>query len=136
MGTSFHEVITSPAFEDDFRRAVIHARFVIQRYIWRGFKRLDNGAMVAGKCAEDFVLEALGKFHRKERKYDNERSLLQNLNSTTDSLIWSHKNTVDRDPFIDHEKDFSDDGSPIDPVSLAAETEVATVDLGRVKVKA
>ena len=77
--------------------------------------------MVGEKTAKDFVQDALRKFLEGTRSYDSDRSLLDNLNSATDSLIWSEKKSSDRVPLVDYAKETTEEGIPIDPLSTAVD---------------
>jgi DNA-directed RNA polymerase specialized sigma24 family protein len=75
--------------------------------------------MVGDKTADDFVSEALKRLCDGTRKYDASRSLLDNLNSVTDSLIWSDKKSSDRSGIIDYVEEKSEEGLSSDPISTA-----------------
>ncbi len=106
-------------------RAYDHADWVMRRYFWRGFRPSSSTKsaelMVGDKTAKDFVHDALRRFCEGIRSYDPAKSLLENLNSATDSLIWSEKKTSDRTPLVDYAKETTEEGIPIDPLSTAVD---------------
>ncbi len=107
-------------------RAVSHADFAIRRYIWRGFKPKGSSktkVMVGDKTADDFVSEALKRLLEGVRQYDGSRSLLENLNSITDSLISSDKKSSDRTPLVDWTPLGADGQDQSDPITQAVGTE-------------
>ena len=76
--------------------------------------------MVGDKTADDFVLEALKRLCEGTRNYATSKSLLENLNSVTDSLIWSDKKASDRTGVIDYTEETTEEGMPSDPISTSA----------------
>jgi hypothetical protein len=56
---------------------------------------------VGDKTAEDFVKEAVRRLCDGTRTFNPQRSLLENLNSVTDSLISSDKKSSDRTGIVD-----------------------------------
>ena len=119
--------LNGPDWNHTFARAVLHADTTIRKYIWQGF-RLQLGAgketSVGGKSANDFVLGAVEKLLEGKRAYDPARDLLANLNSITDSLIWSEKKRSDRTGIVDYVERDDDDEDRIDPISAAQEADL------------
>lgn len=111
-------------------RATYHADTTIRKYIWRGHRRKysETGeVMVGDKTANDFVSEAIQRLIKAQRTFNPNRSLLDNLNSITDSLISSEKKSSDRTGVIDFVDEEGFDGGPTNPISKAMATE-ATPD--------
>jgi DNA-directed RNA polymerase specialized sigma24 family protein len=75
--------------------------------------------MVGDKTAEDFVSEAVLRLVADRRTFDPNRSLLENLNSITDSLISADKKHSDRTGVVDVIQENEQTGEPKDPVSTA-----------------
>ena len=116
-----------PGWNDTFARAVLHADTTIRKYIWRGFRpkfRAENEITVGDKSASDFVLDAVEKLLNGERTYDPSKDLLSNLNSITDSLIWSEKKRSDRSGIVDYVESIDDDGGATDPISAAQDSDL------------
>jgi len=114
--------LKQPNWKDTFGRAVLHADTTIRKYIWRGFRpkfRAENEITVGDKSASDFVLDAVRKLLEGKRTYDSSRDLLANLNSITDSLIWSEKKSSDRTGIVDYGEASDEDGEESDPISTA-----------------
>src|SRR6266446_7440907 len=119
--------LKGPGWNDTFARAVLHADTTIRKYVWRGFRpkfRAENEITVGDKSASDFVLDAVEKLLNGERTYDPSKDLLSNLNSITDSLIWSEKKRSDRTGIIDYAKPTDDEGEAIDPVLAAQDSDI------------
>src|SRR6266705_5649597 len=111
-----------PGWNDTFARAVLHADTTIRKYIWRGFRpkfRAENEITVGDKSASDFVLDAVERLLNGKRTYDPSKDLLSNLNSITDSLIWSEKKSSDRTGIVDYVESKDEEGFPSDPISRA-----------------
>jgi DNA-directed RNA polymerase specialized sigma24 family protein len=75
--------------------------------------------MVGDKTAKDFVSEAVERLLTGQRTFDSDRTLLDNLNSITDSLISAEKKHSDRSGVVDYVEQADDDGNPSDPISTA-----------------
>jgi hypothetical protein len=105
MDEALTNALSAPDIDDTLLAAVEHADLTMRKYIWRGFKPIfssSKGELIAdGKSAGDFVNEALRRFCSGKRAYNPKRTLLENLNSATDSIVWSDKKTSDRNPLID-----------------------------------
>lgn len=129
MDPKLKAALEQPDVERLLTLAVGHADSTIRRYIWRGFRHSgsaqENRACAGDRSADDFVAEALSKLLEGVRAYDGERSLLENLNSVTDSLIWSYKKTSDRSPLVDYAISTGEDGRSIDPITTSKETSPA-----------
>src|SRR5688572_4394304 len=97
--------LNGPGWDDTFARAVLHADTTIRRYIWRGLRpkfRAESEITVGGKSASDFVVTAVERLLEGKRTYDPSKDLLSNLDSITDSLIWSEKKRSDRTGIVDY----------------------------------
>src|SRR6266404_1071346 len=119
--------LNGPGWKDTFARAVLHADTTIRKYIWRGFRptfKAENEITVGDKSATDFVLEAVERLLQGKRTYDTSKDLLSNLNSITDSLIWSEKKGSDRTGIVDYVESTDDDGDAIDPISAAQDSDL------------
>jgi len=119
--------LKEPSWNDTFARAAVHADTTIRKYIWRGFRpkfRAENEIAVGDKSASDFVLDAVEKLLNGKRIYDPSKNLLSNLNSITDSLMWSEKKHSDRTGIVDHVESIDDDGDAIDPISAAQDSDL------------
>lgn len=117
--------LKGPGWSDTFARAVVHADTTIRKYVWRGFRpkfRAENEIAVGDKSASDFVIEAIERLLDGRRNYDPSKHLLSNLNSITDSLIWSQKKSSDRTGIVDYVESTDDDGDAIDPISTAQDS--------------
>jgi hypothetical protein len=105
MDPALKAALGQPDFDDVFLAAVDHADTRIRKFIWRGHRPNTSKAtseLLAGDMgAGDFVMEALRRLCDGTRKYNQSRSLLENLNSITDSLIWSEKKSSDRTGLTD-----------------------------------
>src|SRR6266699_160047 len=114
--------LKGPGWKDTFARAVLHADTTIRKYIWRGFRpkfRAENEITVGDKSGSDFVVAAIERLLDGKRTYDPSKDLLSNLNSITDSLIWSEKKRSDRTGIVDHVESTDDSGDASDPISDA-----------------
>src|SRR6266404_6540569 len=119
--------LKGPGWNDTFVRAVLHADTTIRKYIWRGFRpkfRAENEITVGDKSASDFVVGAIERLLDGKRTYDPSKDLLSNLNSITDSLIWSEKKHSDRTGLVDRIGSVDDDGDAIDPISAAQDSDL------------
>jgi hypothetical protein len=105
MDQALKTALNQPDIDDTLISAVEHADLTMRRYVWRGFmpkvSTLNAELTVDDKTANDFVNEALRRLCSGTRTYDSNRTLLENLNSVTDSLIWSDKKASDRTGIID-----------------------------------
>jgi len=132
MDSNLKEALVQPNVQDILIRAASHADFTIRLYIWRGFRPTASAAsseVCAGdRSGMDFVMDALEKLLDGKRAYGASKDLLQNLNSITDSLIWSYKTVSDKDPFVDHAVEADEEGKAIDPISTAEETTPGVAD--------
>ncbi len=119
--------LKQPGWKDTFGRAVLHADTTIRKYVWRGFRpkfRAKNEITVGDKSASDFVLEAIRKLLDGTRTYDSSKDLLANLNSITDSLVWSEKKSSDRTGIVDYAEAPDENGEESDPISNAQDVEL------------
>jgi DNA-directed RNA polymerase specialized sigma24 family protein len=108
-------------------QAAFHADTTIRKYIWRGYRRNydpEGEVMVGDKTAKDFVSEAVRRLIDGRRTFDPNRSLLENLNSITDSLISAEKKHSDRTGIVDHLDETDDAGERTDPISTTADVEL------------
>jgi hypothetical protein len=105
MDEALNTALSHASIEDTLLSAVEHADLTMRKYVWRGFKPKSSPftkeLIAADKTAKDFVNEALKRLCAGKRAYDSDRTLLENLNSVTDSLIWSAKKTSDGTGIID-----------------------------------
>ena len=102
--------------------AVLHADNRIRKFIWRGFrptKTAKSEITVGDKSATDFVQEALARLADGRRTYGASRTVLENLNSITDSLIWAAKKQSDKTGIIDYAATEDGNGDPVDPIATA-----------------
>jgi DNA-directed RNA polymerase specialized sigma24 family protein len=123
MNADLLKALEDPEIDTILMKAAIHADTWIRKFIWRGFRpqfSTANEATPTDKSAKDFVNEALLRLCNGKRAYDPRRSLLENLNSITDSLISTEKKASDRTPLVDHIDQKNGEESPKDPISLAA----------------
>jgi hypothetical protein len=117
--------LNGPGWDHTFSRAVLHADTTIRKYIWRGFRpkfKKENEIAAGNKSATDFVLDAVEKLLEGTRTYDFAKDLLSNLNSITDSLIWSEKKRSDRAGLVDYVESTNEEGGAIDPISTAQDS--------------
>jgi hypothetical protein len=122
MSPQLRAALAQPDYREIFARAVLHADTTIRKYIWRGHPRRYSQfgqVMVGDKTAEDFVSEAVLRLVDDRRTFDPNRSLLENLNSITDSLISADKKHSDRTGVVDVIQENEQTGEPKDPVSTA-----------------
>jgi hypothetical protein len=105
MDEALKTALGQSGIDDMLLSAVEHADLTMRKYIWRGFKpkcsTVERELIVADKTAKDFVNEALRRLCDGTRAFNSERTLVENLNSVTDSLIWSAKKTSDRTGIVD-----------------------------------
>jgi hypothetical protein len=122
MSPALQAALADPNYRDTIKRAILHADTTIRKFIWRGFRPMRSASgqiMVADKTADDFVSEAVFRLINGRRAYDAARSLLDNLNSITDSLVSSAKRTSDRTGIVDWVDVPDEEGHTPDPISTA-----------------
>jgi len=122
MDSALNNALSQPDIQHVLLLAIEHADTTIRKYVWRGFHPKASAKkelMVGDKTAQDFVNEALRRLCDGTRTYNPEKKLLENLNSVTDSLIWSEKKSSDRTGIIDFIEDPHETQSPQDPTSKA-----------------
>lgn len=126
MDTALNSALSQPNLEEVLISALEHADGRIRKFVWRGYKprfsKIGCQVMVGDKTAQDFVNEALKRLCEGRRTYDPARSLVDNLNSITDSLIWSEKKASDRTGIVDF-VDNPENNAKGDPISNAVGTE-------------
>ena len=120
MDETLKKALDQPDVDDILLSAAEHADMIMRNYLWRGFKpkaaKASFELMVGDKTAGDFVNEALKRLCEGTRAFNAQRSLLENLNSVTDSLIWSDKKSSDRVGIIDFPQlpgEFEDWNNPL-----------------------
>ena len=132
MTPELKKALKDADFKNLMIRACAFADTTLRRYIWRGFRPTSNPsssqASADGWTADDFVMEALRKLLEGERAFDPSKSLLENLNSATESLVWSRKRSSDRRPLVDYEVSIGEGDEPADPISMAQTASTATQD--------
>ena len=115
--------LSADGVDEQIDRATLHAEYRIREYKWGNFRPTSSieasDLTVAGLAAADFVHLALQRFIDGTRKYDADRSLLENLKSAADSIIWSAKKSRDLDPTIDYRLQFNESGVATDPISAS-----------------
>ena len=84
--------------------------------------------MAGDKSASDFVQEAIKRLRDGQRTFDPSRTLLENINSVTDSVIWSEKKSSDRTGLIDYGETRDEEGLSSDPISQATSSFAAPGD--------
>jgi hypothetical protein len=108
MDEALKIALNQPEVSDTLLSAIEHADMTMRKYVWRGLKpkaaKSDQELMVGDKTAADFVNEALKRLCEGTRSFNSQRGLLENLNSITDSLIWSDKKSSDRAGIVDFPK--------------------------------
>jgi hypothetical protein len=129
MNLALKAALTQPDFRKIVARAALHADTTIRKYIWRGHRRrfTDTGeVMVGDKTASDFVSEAILRLIDERRTFDASRTLLENLNSITDSLISAGKKHSDRSGMVDFlETSGNQEGGATDPISRKSTSELS-----------
>jgi DNA-directed RNA polymerase specialized sigma24 family protein len=129
MNPELKAALTQPGYREIVARAAIHADTAIRKYIWRGHRRkfTDSGEIMVGdKTASDFVSEAILRLIDGRRTFDASRTLLENLNSITDSLISAEKKHSDRSGVIDYlETSEEQKGGATDPISGKSTSELS-----------
>ena len=81
--------------------------------------------MVGDKTAEDFVSEAVLRLLDGRRTFDASRTLLDNLNSITDSIISAEKKRSDRSGIVDVLEGVDETHQQKDPISTAPDVRPA-----------
>lgn len=123
MDPDLKVALEQPDVREVVKLAALHADSIIRRYFWRGYRptaSISSHEVLAGdRSAEDFVMDALAKLIEGAREYNPSKTLLENLNSATDSLIWSHKVASDKKPLEDYAVETNEEGQAIDPISTA-----------------
>lgn len=122
MDPALKTALSHPDIDDILLAAVEHADSVMKNYVWRGFRptpNLEQRFMAGDRTADDFVNEALRRLCDGTRTFNAKRTLLENLNSITDSLIWSDKKSSDRSELMDYRDSKNEDGKATDPISKA-----------------
>lgn len=129
MDAALNNALSQPDVEETLISALDHADLNMRRYIWRGFKpgarKEDRELMVNGKTASDFVNEALKRLCEGKRSYDPSRTLLENLNSITDSVISSEKKSSDRNRLVDHREQTGESEEWGGPLATMASNDIA-----------
>lgn len=102
------KALEDPNLKSVLLAAVAHAETRIRKYVWRGkvpgYAKPGQELMAGDKTSRDFVNEAISRLFKGSRTYNPEQSLLKNLTSIIDSLIWSDKISSDRSGIIDFDK--------------------------------
>jgi len=127
MDPALNAALNQPGWEKTFAMAVLHADTTIRKFIWRGFRPRSTGKneiTVGDKSAADFVQEAVKRLITGKRGYDVGKTLLENLNSITDSLIWSGKKQSDTTGIVDYAQIEDEHGEPSDPIATATSFEL------------
>ena len=122
MDSPLDAALTHTDCEKTLVLAVTHADITIRKYAWRGLRPMfrSHQELLAGdKSASDFVQEAIKRLRDGRRTFDPSRTLLENINSITDSLIWSEKKSSDRSGLVDHAETKDEEGLSSDPISQA-----------------
>ena len=83
---------------------------------------------IAGLGAGDFVHLGIQRFIEGVRTYDGTRSLLENLNSAVDSIIWSAKKQNKEDPVLDYRIEYDENGNATDPISTSEDESPSSVE--------
>jgi DNA-directed RNA polymerase specialized sigma24 family protein len=128
MSPDLRAALARPDYREVVARAVFHADTTIRKYIWRGHRRSysqSGQTMVGDKTAEDFVSEAIMRLVDDRRTFDANRSLLENLNSITDSIISAEKKRSDRSGIVDFLEETGELSERKDPISTAVDVEAA-----------
>jgi len=132
MNLDLKKALAAPTVDSEILRATLHAEFQIRKYWWNGFKPLSDKVtkdlVIAGMGAGDFVHLAIQRFIEGVRAYDGTRSLLENLNSAVDSIIWSAKKQNKLDPMLDYLIEYDDNGRAVDPISTSEDESPSSID--------
>ena len=105
MDSPLDTALNHPDCQKILALAVGHADITIRKYVWRGLRptfRSDQEILAGDKSASDFVQEAIKRLRGGQRAFDASKTLLENINSITDSLIWSEKKSSDRTGIVDY----------------------------------
>jgi len=132
MDEALQAALAQPDLDKVLLQAVAHADATIRKYIWRGFRpkfSANNEVMVGDMTAQDFSMTALERLLHGVRTYDSGRSLLDNLNSTTDSLIWSAKKSSDRTGIVDYVEETDEEGHVSNPITEARSDEFTAAEI-------
>lgn len=133
MDPALEAALSGKDVDADILRAIRHVDFTIRKFIWSGFRptKFDDGSelTVAGLSASDFVDIALHRLITGVRAYDASKTFVQNINRTTDSIVWSAKKSSDRDPTVAYRLEFDESGLPIDPITLSGDSGPSPADL-------
>jgi hypothetical protein len=122
MDSALDNALKQPDIRHVLLLAAEHADTTMRKYIWRGYRpklSANKELMVGDKTAQDFVNEALKRLCDSTRTYNPQKNLLDNLNSITDSLIWSEKKSSDRAGIVDFIDNPDKTESSHDPISKA-----------------
>jgi hypothetical protein len=122
MDSALHKALSEPDIDEVLLKAAVHADTTMRQYIWRGFRpsrSRQTELMVGDKTAKDFVLEAIKRLCEGKRQYVATKNLLENLNSVTDSLIWSDKKSSDRTGIVDYAEKTNEDKLASNPIASA-----------------
>jgi len=129
MDEALKKALSQPDIDDTLLSAIDHADVIMRNYVWRGFKpkssKVDYELMPGDKTAKDYVNEALKRLCEGQRTYNPQKSLLDNLKSITDSLIWSDKKSSDRIGIIDFEQQANETDEWADPLANKSGNELA-----------
>ena len=129
MDPALNKAFSEPDTQRILLLALEHADIRIRKYVWRGYRPKASAKkelMVGDKTAQDFVNEALRRLCDGTRTYNAQKSLLENLNSVTDSLIWSEKKSSDRTGIVDFNESLDEAESSPNPISQAISTDPGT----------
>jgi hypothetical protein len=133
MDQALKTALNQPDVDDTLISAIEHADLTMRKFIWRGFKPTSSTTkaelIVDGKTASDFVNEAIKKLCAGIRTYDLGRTLLENLNSITDSLIWSGKKASDRTGVVDFAPQPEGDDKLPDPIESKPGNDATAAEL-------
>jgi hypothetical protein len=122
MNPAVRAALNQPGWNETFAMAMLHADNTMRKFIWRGFRPRRTGKneiTVGDKSAGDFVQEAVERLVNGKRAYTTSKTLLENLNSITDSLIWSAKKKSDKTGLVDYADVEDENSTPSDPISTA-----------------
>jgi hypothetical protein len=118
MNASLSNALNASDIDDQLFKSILHAELQIRKFIWNGCfpnaSARGTELTVAGMGARDFVTLAVHRLCSGTRTYDESKTFLENVDRTTDSLIWSAKRASDRSPFVELKLETAD-GLPLDP---------------------
>jgi hypothetical protein len=126
MDPALNNALSQPDIKHVLLLAIDHADITIRKYIWRGYRpnySPKKELMVGDKTAKDFVNEALKRLCDGTRTYNPQKALIDNLNSVTDSLIWSEKKSSDRTGIVDFVENPNEEDPSPSPISKAVSPE-------------